>query len=553
MASDPKAETAVEVDPRSGFSHDAIRAQLDRILSSPEFHATDKMRDFLRFVVEEKLAGRSHRLKGYTIATRVFGRDDDFDASHDPIVRIQAGRLRRALERYYLVGGVRDPILIHIPKGRYIPQFATHQPRALAGTRTTVAKPTKKPGSSPGPSVAVLPFGNLTGDPDQMALTNGLTEELITEMTRFQDIIVIPCQPGRRPADLPTAPTELGRAVGARFMLQGTVRRDTESVKVSAHLTDTADGRRIWADSYTHPLEAGHLIATQEEIALSVAGTIASEFGIITRRLSAESRKKSPSDLRTYEAMLRYYSHQIAPSPESAAACFVALRSAAEKEPEYGPVWSALATLHCQMYSFDAQESEDALHTAIECARKGVFLEPGSQLGRMILAYASYLAEDSDGFLEESGVALNLNPNSPYIVGAIGFFHAHRGEIDRGLALLRRAISVSPCHPAWFHAGFVIDQLLRHDYERALLETKKHHPFMGFWNDVVLVSVLGILDRSDEARPYVDRLIEQKPDFPARARELIGRVLKIEPLTEELIGGLRRAGLEVEDGEPVSR
>ncbi|MEJ2207166.1 MAG: adenylate cyclase, partial [Gemmatimonadota bacterium] len=100
------------MEPSSGFDRDAIRRQLDRILASPEFHATDKMRAFLRFVVDEKLAGRTHRLKGYTVAVEVFGRAKDFDATNDPIVRIQAGRLRRALERYYLVAGDRDPILI---------------------------------------------------------------------------------------------------------------------------------------------------------------------------------------------------------------------------------------------------------------------------------------------------------------------------------------------------------------------------------------------------------------------------------------------------------
>jgi len=553
VPSDTRTEEELEAESRSGFAVDAIRSQLDRILASPEFHATDKMRDFLSFVVEEKLEGRSHRLKGYTIAIHVFGRDETFDASHDPVVRIQAGRLRRALERYYLVGGVRDPIQIHIPKGCYVPQFATHCPPVFTGTRANPDQPRAASCSNPGPSVAVLPFENLTADSDQLALTNGLTEELITEMTRFQDIVVIPCQQTPRPENLPAGPNELGRAVGARFTLQGTVRRDTGSVKVSAHLTDNNDGRRIWADSYTHPVEAGHLIATQEEIALNVVGTIASEFGIIAQRLSAESRKKPPAELETYEAMLCYYGHQSAPSPESAASCFVTLGRAAEREPEYGPVWSALATLHCQMYSFDAPESEDALDTALEYARKGVSLEPGSQLGRMILAYACYLAEDSDGFLEESEVALNLNPNSPYIVGAIGFFHAHRGEMDRGLALLSRAISASPCHPAWFHAGFVIDHLLRRDYERALLETRKHHPFIIFWNDVVLASVLGTLGRIDEAQPCIERLIEQKPDFPTRARELIGRVLKIEPLTDELIDGLRRARLDVGNSNSCSR
>jgi len=394
--------------------------------------------------------------------------------------------------------------------------------------------------------VAVLPFGNLTGDPEQLALTTGLTEELITEMTRFQDIIVIPCQPGRRTADLPTAPTELGRAVGARFMLQGTVRRDTGSVKVSAHLTDTADGRRIWADSYTHPLEAGHLIATQEEIALSVTGTIASEFGIIARRLSAESRKKSPSELHTYEAMLRYYSHQIAPSAESAASCFVALRSAAEKEPDYGPVWSALATLHSQLYTHDAPGFEDALGKALDFARKGVFLEPGSQLGRMILAYASYLAEDSESFLEESEIALSLNPNSPYTVGAIGHFHVFRGEIERGLSLLDRAISVSPCHPTWFQTGQIIAHLSREDYEHALLETQKHLPFLSFWNDVVQAAALGKLDRVEEATIHLGQINEQKPDFAVRARELMRRSLKIDPVIDDLIDGLHTAGMAIE-------
>lgn len=99
------------------IGEDAIREQLDRICASREFHATERMHAMLRFCFEETLAGRSDQLKGYTIATQVFGRDEDFDAAQDPIVRIQAGRLRRALERYYLVTGGADPVVIDIPKG----------------------------------------------------------------------------------------------------------------------------------------------------------------------------------------------------------------------------------------------------------------------------------------------------------------------------------------------------------------------------------------------------------------------------------------------------
>ena len=105
------------------LSEDDIRDQLERMLANPEFVATDKLRAFLRFVVEQTLAGHADRLKGFTIAMEVFGRSQDFDAARDPVVRVQAGRLRRAIERYYLVAGRDDPVRIDIPKGGYIPVF----------------------------------------------------------------------------------------------------------------------------------------------------------------------------------------------------------------------------------------------------------------------------------------------------------------------------------------------------------------------------------------------------------------------------------------------
>ena len=545
MAVDSAPNSTMAVDPSSGLGSDAIRRQLDRILASPEFHATDKMRDFLRFVVEEKLAGRSHRIKGYTVAVEVFGRGEDFDASNDPIVRIQAGRLRRALERYYLVGGVGDPILIDIPKGRYVPRFSVRPPAPAHFAAHPHVSGAGDSAKTDGLSIAVLPFENLTGDSEQQVLSVGLTEELVTELTRFQDLAVIPCHVARQPLDCPSEPIELARCVGARFVLRGAVRRDAETVKVSAQLTDASDGHQIWADASSHPAEASHLIATQEQIALGVVGSIASEYGVMARRLSAESRKKPPAELGTYEAMLRYYGHQIAPTPESARVCFHALAHAAGKEPEYGPVWSALATLYCQMYTFDVAGFDDALESALEHARKGVFLDPGSQLGRLILAYASHLADDGDSFREESETALALNPNSPYTVGAIGYMHALRGEMGWGLPMLGRAIAANPCHPAWFHAGYVVDHLLRHDYETALAETRTHVPFMSFWDDVIMAALLGKLGRKEEARPHFHRALDQKPNLASRVRDLMHRSLKIDSVIDDLVHGLEVAGLRV--------
>lgn len=542
MHEDDTSKHATAIEPRSGLSVVAIREQLGRILASPEFQATDKMRDFLSFIVEEKLAGRSDRLKGYTIALAVFDRADDFDSANDPVVRIQAGRLRRALERYYLTAGSRDPIQIDIPKGRYIPRFAALpdvQDEMLAGVGGWTAGRLADDGV---PSVAVLPFESLTADPTP--LTTGLAEELVTELTRFQDIVVISCHAARQSPGFPADGVEIGRSVGVRFVLAGAIRWGGEAVKVSAHLIDTRSGEQVWAEAFTHPLEASRLIATQEQIAGSVVAAVASEFGIIARRLSSESRKVAPNDLRTYEAVLRYYDHQISPSPESAEECFVALHAASEREPDYGPLWSALATLHCQIYSFDVAGVDNPLETALDYARRGVYLEPGSQLGRLILAYASYLADDADSFREEAGVALSLNPNSPYTVGTIGYLHAMMGEIDQGLPLLDRAISLNPCSPAWFHAGYVVDHLLKNDYERALAVTRTYHPFISFWDDVMIAAILGRLGLTDEAQPHVESARTQKPDLAGRAGELMRRTLKIDDLVDDLVDGLRRAGLD---------
>src|SRR5919107_1795463 len=105
-----------------------VRAQLEILLASPDLDAPARARRFLRYVVEETLAGRADRIKAYAIGTEVFERNADFDAQGDPVVRIEAGRLRRALERYYLSDGLLDPVVISIPKGAYIPHFAWRTP-----------------------------------------------------------------------------------------------------------------------------------------------------------------------------------------------------------------------------------------------------------------------------------------------------------------------------------------------------------------------------------------------------------------------------------------
>jgi adenylate cyclase len=520
----------------------AIRTQLKRILASPEFKATDRIRDFLRFVVEETLAGRPDQLKGYTIAVEVFGRGEDFDGILDSVVRSQARKLRRALELYYLAAGRRDAVIIDVPKGRYVP-FFTENPAILepATGDATAAFETTVPAV---PLVAVMPLEDLATESDRSFFTIGLGEELVTELNRFQDIAVIPCQRAVAGAAVSIDIDGVCRKTGADFVLGGTVRREAETAKVSVRLLDAKTGRQIWARSLKHGLEAGDLIRTQEEIAQCVVAAIGSEYGIICQRLAAESRKKPPSELSTYEAMLRYYTYQITPSPEASEACFEALRSAVEREPEYGPAWSALATLYCQMYVFDVPGFDDPLETGLAHANRGVVLEPERQLSRVILAYALLLGNTFDTFRTEAETALALNPNNPYAVGTIGYMFVLSGDFDRGRTLLTHATAANPFHPQWFHDAFYLDRFHHGEYQSALAALSPRSEG-DIWYAAMAAAVLGKLGRKTGAAKHAGILMDIKPDFCTRGRELIERTIKVPSLVEDIIDGLRRAGLEI--------
>src|SRR5262249_32647552 len=167
-----------------------VRRALEQVLDSPDFDASRRSRDFLRFIVEETLAGRGEALSQSVIAIRVFGRREDFDALLDPIVRIQAGRLRRSLERYYLLGGKRAPVRIELPKGSYAPDFRLGTAEEPAGARVT---PARAPVADTDlwPTVVVGAFNGGPSDPEQEELAVRFREELTTELSRYRDARVV--------------------------------------------------------------------------------------------------------------------------------------------------------------------------------------------------------------------------------------------------------------------------------------------------------------------------------------------------------------------------
>ena len=471
----------------------------------------------------------------------VYGRSESFDPQVDPIVRVEAGRLRRALEHYYLTAGKNDPVRIEIPKGSYIPTFHTVQ-IPPSGTKTHTSE-REDSALTRGPSVAVMPLINLTGDKEQEYFADGLTEELTAELTRYQDFQVIASQSTLRFKGQKVDPREVGRDLGVRFLLTGSVRKDSKTVKVAIRLIDTAAAEEIWGESYKRDQTARDLIAVQEEIARRVIGAIADLYGLITRRLSRESRKKAPADLKAYDAILRFYQYETELTPEAFEKALAALEQALEIDPEYGLAWAMLGHLHADNHALGFCKIEAPLEKALTFAQKGVALAPENQFARDALSLVYFHRGDKELFLQHAEQTIALNPNSPYVVGVAGWHMVHFGEWDRGLTLLKKGMKLNPYYPSWFHLAPYLDYYRRGEYENAFGEAMKFNYPGLFWDPVMRAAALSQLGRQNEAKTAVSQLLKLEPDFATRGRWLIGRYLKVDDLVDTIIEGLRKAGL----------
>jgi TolB-like protein len=505
-------------------------------MSSSEFKATSRQKKFLQFVVEKTIEGRADEIKGYTIATSVFGRKETFDQATDPIVSVEARRLRRALEHYYLAVGMRDPILIDIPKGSYVPTFCSKAEldSAIPSTETIL----NNGGILGGwPSVLIRPFQVLSEDINPNFIAEGFTTELAIELSRHQDIQVLmkPSDPGGQSLKEPEA----------RFLIDGSIRPGLDKLRVAVQLFDLKTNNQIWGDVYNCNLKTTDLFAFQEEVAQIIAAIIAEQEGFIVRTLSLESRKKPPSEMETYEAIHKFYKFETTYSPEAFHDALKALENAAHREPECAPIWTYLGGLYCENYGLEIVDLETPIEKGVEFTEKGIQLDPSSQRARVWLAEARLLNNQLPEGLVEAKKALALNPNSLIYLDVIGYALALLGDWEQGCALIQKAKKLNPYIRAYNHIILCWNWLRRKEYEKAYMETLNFRLPSLFWDSLTRAITLGYLGRIKEGNRNVEEVLRLKPDFPARGRLLIRHFIKSDELVELFIGGLKKSGLDL--------
>lgn len=534
-------------------SEPAVRAQLERILASPQFAVSDRARRFLRFVVEEALAGRADTLKEYTLATEVLGRDASFDPKLSPSVRVEAGRLRQRLERYYLTLGRDDPVLIELPRGGYVPRFEGSSD--VLHLRDHLAEVTRgldasagdfAPTLPGGPAIAVLPFENLGGEGDQ-PFGDGISIEILTALSRFREFRLLGRGTvfgyrGERDA------ARLRANLGANYVLSGSIRRDAERVRVHAELVSTEDRQVLWVERFDRELTAGTMFEVEDEIATRVVTTIAPPHGVISRPAVAVARRKAPERLLSYDCLMLFFDYTAHRSEERHDAVRTVVSAETREAPDVASLWAALSMLHIDTWRFGfnmAPSREAARAQGLEAARRAVDLDPRDALGY----HARFLAHFADGdvkaFRSAGHRALELNPYDTDILADFGLHLTMCDEWNRGLFLLKLALSLNPDPPDWYWFPFFMWHFDRGEFDDALEMALRSQSPDFYWTHGMHLLAYSALGMEDEAAGALARLLKIYPDFPREAPRELALWLGPERI-ERLVVPLRKAGLPIE-------
>jgi adenylate cyclase len=565
-----------------------IRQHLQRILSSGEFANAGQLRRFLHYVVEEELAGRGGKIKAYSIAVTVLNRDDSFDPQVDPVVRIQAGRLRRALERYYLGSGQQDAIRIDIPKGTYVPRFAFRgapaggeatmagaDPRharpllrlrvlgpvaaalaltAILATLLTAWPSTDPTGTEDAPSglrSASLLMLPLTATDDDRVFAEGFTAEILADLSRYTELFVFAPETSFR-IGARSDVRELAKAYGTRYVLRGNLTRDG-AIQIGLQLIEASSGRVVWADSFGMEQRATSIFAAQSEIAKEVVRQIAEPYGAIGTADFALMRGSPPNSIGAYECVLSAYDYRRRfdfTGYEQAKAC---LTRAVRESPTYADAWAMLALIYVDESRFSRTDEvpSSTMDLALEAAERAVALAPASAAARRALISVHFFRQDPDKGFAEGERALELNPNSAEVLFELGLRHVLSGDVARGLRLLENASAHNPAAPEAYQLGLALGLFRKGEFTRAVATLKRAPPRPNFLYWAIAAAILGRAGAVEDAEAAQAQLLKIYPDFAQLAFDEMHKRSIAPDLISALVEGWRMAGMEIA-GRPKS-
>jgi TolB-like protein/cytochrome c-type biogenesis protein CcmH/NrfG len=390
--------------------------------------------------------------------------------------------------------------------------------------------------------VAVLPFKYSGSNADLTALAEGLTDDIVTNMSKFSYLRVIArsstARYAQQAADVRTAARELG----ARYVMEGSIRQAGAKVRMAVQLVDANAGSSLWAETYDRPFTPEETLDVLDDVVPRIVATVGDAQGILAHCMTEALRHRDPESLTPYEALLRSFGFHQHVSEDEHLAGITALESAVKKAPDHADCWAMLSWLYRAEYTHGYHSRPDSMDRSLTAARRAVNLAPASQLAHAALASAHFFRGELGEFRAAAERALALNRMQGYTTAFLGLHFAYSGNWERGCALAERATELNPNHPGWYWLPLVIDAYRQHDGERALQHALKIN-MPGLWTAQVALTVVNSqLEKMDQASNALRALLAARPDFAARAREDLSIWWQPE-MVEQMLGDLGKAGL----------
>ena len=589
----------LKIDTEERADSTEIVAALENILSQPDFVASPRLSSFLRFVVTETLEGRADRLKAFTIASMALGHDEKFNPTTNSVVRVQAGRLRRLMELYYRGNGRFDRCEIRLRRGTYVPEFlfrsdeelaAQSSPAPVPETSAAPAAPTGEPAPAERPSrlgrvswrlvkaagllvvavglglgawlwragappalfghraavpaaaspwadasatISVDPIDGPRDDPAVRAFADDLETRLENALSRFDDPVVLHRSADGKPAAEPD------------YRLSGNLTPSGNGdISLAFRIWRPASGEIIWTRTFDAlPLERTE--AAFEPTVSALTAAVAQTYGVVftdmRRRLSGRSDG--------FGCIILAYNYFKTPSAQAHAAARGCLEHSVAEHPDFAPGFAALAYLMVDTYldGVDARPGENPLGVAIQMAQRAVDLAPQKARAHAATFLTRFFDKRFDDAFDSADRALALNPYATDTPARIGAAYVLRGNFDKGIPLLQRAVRFSPSPPGWYEFYFFLDAHMRGDEDCAFRHALRHRATQFPLGIVARIIVAHEQGDAAAVAQWSQRLEDTYPAFAADIPAAFDRYAMAPAIRTRLLADLNGTGFPLKD------
>jgi non-specific serine/threonine protein kinase len=394
--------------------------------------------------------------------------------------------------------------------------------------------------------VAVLPFKFTASNRELESLADGLTEDVTAALSHFPYLRVVAYNSAMAYKSRSTDIRAIGRELGARYVVEGSIRKGGHALRINAQLVDAASGVQLWAETYNRELGAGGSFEILDDVTDRIVATVAGGHGVIARTMASATREKPLEEASASQLVSRWFTYVLQLKAEEHARLRAAFERVLDRQPNHADAWACLSNLYCWEYVHRLNPLERPMERALEAAWRAVTIDPACQLGWQQLAEAHFFARDYSAFGDAAERAIALNPRNSHTRAYLGLLMAFSGEWERGLAHVQRAMALNPHYPDWCYLPYFYNHYRKGEYRAALQVVKKINMPEDPWPQMGIAAACGQLNRQEIARAAIELVRKHQPLYLDLKcyREDAEKWFADTSIVEQLLQGLRKVGLK---------